>query len=287
MKKIVLLFTLVILSFSVFSQTKPDTLIIETPKKQRIILIADDINSFRNIKSDSLINLALSKVRDSLRTPGISAKDFRAMSKEEKAVYTRERAMYIKRRNDSLFLIDGLTPKERFKKNSELSHSDKSKYSRNVKNDIPFSLKFNLGGGLIRSKFSPVFEGGIVFLPQKQDYYSLQWIPAASFISLTANRYYTFEQTIASTSSTTFNNTFLNLSLGNRFNTKLRSNLLLSEYEAGIGYLVEREGSYFGKNTIKLFASVVTKSKFIRLSPEIYITDNFKEVFPGFSIKIL
>jgi hypothetical protein len=148
-------------------------------------------------------------------------------------------------------------------------------------------LKFNLGGGLIRSKFSPVFEGGIVFIPQEQDYYSLQWEPVATFIALTANRYYTFEQTITgSTSSTTYNNTFLNLSLGNRFNTKLKSNLLLSEFEAGIGYLVEREGEYYGKNTFKLFASVVTKSKFIRLSPEIYITDNFKEVFPGFSIKI-
>ncbi len=280
MKKVVLSLTMMLFSFSAFSQTKPDTLIIETPKKQRIILVADDLNSFKYINSDSLINLALSKVRDSLRISGLSATDFRAMSKEERTVY-------IKRRNDYLFLIDGLTPKERFKKNSELTHSDKSKFSKNVKSDIPFSLKFNLGGGLIRNKFSPVFEGGIVFIPQKQDYYSLQWLPAAAFISLTANRYYTFEQTIASTSSTTFNNTFLNLSLGNRFNTKLRSNLLLSEYEAGIGYLVERGGSYYGKNTFKLFASIVTKSKFIRLSPEIYVTDNFKEVFPGLSIKIL
>ena len=280
MKKVVLSLTMMLFSFSAFSQTKPDTLIIETPKKQKIILIADDLNTFRNTNSDSLINLALRRMRDSLRIPGLSAKDFRAMSKEERAVY-------IKRRNDSLFLIDGLSPKERFKKKSELAHSDKSKFSKNVKSDIPFSLKFNLGGGLIRNKFSPVFEGGVVFIPQKQDYYSLQSLPAATFMALTANRYYTFEHTITSTNSTTFNNTFVNLSLGNRFNTKLRSNLPLSEYEAGIGYLVEREGNYYGKNTFKLFASVVTKSKFIRLSPEIYVTKNFKEVFPGFSIKIL
>lgn len=278
MKKLILSFIIILISCTVFSQTKPDTLIIETPKKQKIILIADDVNSFRNINSDSLINASLRKMRDSLRTARSVSPDIRTMSKDE-------RAAYIERRNDSLFTIDGLTPKQRYKKNSELAHSDKSRYSRNLKSDFPFVMKFDAGGGLIRNKFSPVMEGGVVFIPQRQDYYSFQWIPAAAFISLTANRYYTFEQNPGGTASTTFNNTFLNLSLGNRFNTKLRSNLLFSEYEAGIGYLVEREGSYYGKNTFKLFGSVVTKSKFIRLTPEIYITDNFKEAFPGFSIK--
>ena len=278
MKKITLLLIIILFSCNVFSQNKPDTLIIETLKKQKIILIADDINSFRNINSDSLINASLRKMRDSLEIPGSSSPDLKAMSKEE-------RAAYIKQRNDSLYAIDGLSPKERYKKNSELAHSDKSRYSRNLKNDNPFVLKFNAGGGLIRSKFSPVLEGGVFFIPQRQDYYSVQWNPAATFIGLTANRYYTFEQNPNTTTFATFNNTFLNLSLGNRVNTSLRSNLLLSGYEVGIGYLVEREGSYYGKNTFKVFGSVVTRSKFIRLTPEIYITNNFKEAFPGFSIK--
>jgi len=140
---------------------------------------------------------------------------------------------------------------------------------------IPVSLA---GEGLIRSKFSPVLERGVVFIPQRQDYYSVQWNPSATFIGLTANRYCTFEQNPNTTTFATFNNTFLNLSLGNRVNTSLRSNLLLGEYEVGIGYLVEREGSYYGKNTFKVFGSVVTRSKFIRLTPKIYITDNSKRL---------
>ena len=277
MKKLTLSFIILFLSCSAFSQTKPDTLIIETPKKQKIILISDDVNNFRNINSDSLINAALRKIRDSLRMPGPSAVDFRAMTKEERAVY-------IKRRNDSLYAIDGLTPKERYKKSSAIAHADKSRYSRDLKNPSPLGLKFNVGGGLIRNKFSPVFEGGVVLAPQKQDYYFVGGYPSYSFLALTANRYYTFAQTAGSTFKT-FNDTFITGSIGNRNNVKLASNFLVSEFEMGLGYLIEREGTYFEKNTFKIFGSVVTRSKFIRLTPEIYLTDNFREVFPGFSIK--
>lgn len=268
---------MILSSCATFSQIKPDTLIIETPKKQKIILIAEDVNSFRYLNSDSLINAALRKVRDSLRTPGISAASLRGLS-------TAEKDAYLKRRNDSLFAVDGLTPKERWQRNSALAHADKSRYSRDLKYEGPIWPKFNIGGGLIRNKFSPVIEGGIIFAPQKQDYFNLGGYPSFTFLELTANRYYTFEQTSVS-SYHTFHNTFINASVGNSNNVKLKPNFLVSQFEMGLGYLVEQEGTYFRKNTFKLFGSVVTRSKFIRLSPEIYITDNFKEVFPGFTIK--
>ena len=40
-----------------------------------------------------------------------------------------------------------------------------------------------------------------------------------------------------------------------------------------------------GLEKIDAVYTVVSRSKFIRLTPEIYVTDNFREVFPGFSIK--
>ena len=40
-----------------------------------------------------------------------------------------------------------------------------------------------------------------------------------------------------------------------------------------------------GLEKIDVVYTVVSRSKFIRLTPEIYVTDNFREVLPGFSIK--
>lgn len=40
-----------------------------------------------------------------------------------------------------------------------------------------------------------------------------------------------------------------------------------------------------GLEKIDAVYTVVSRSKFIRLTPEIYVTDNFREVLPGFSIK--
>lgn len=278
MKKLYPIIVFILSWLPAFTQTVPDTLIIETPKKQKIILIADDVNSFRNIKSDSLINAALRKVKDSLTALSRPLRpDLRLLTKEQ-------RSAYLKRRDDSLQAIDGLTAKERYKKNREELHSDKSRYLKNIKGNSPFGIKLNTGAGLVRNKISPVFEAGVSFAPQKQDYYSLGPWPSYTFMNITANRYYTFEQNVDA-SFTTFNNTFINFSIGNRNNTRLKSNFLVSEFEIGAGYQIEREGSYFGKNTFKLFGSIVTRSKFIRLTPELYITDNFKELFPGFTVK--
>ena len=72
-------------------------------------------------------------------------------------------------------------------------------------------------------------------------------------------------------------NTFLNA--GYTFNVASRKNK--PEYlGVEIGYLVSRKGDLFGKNTFKL-AFNWSPAKNIRVSPALYLTDNFNQAFPG------
>ncbi len=61
--------------------------------------------------------------------------------------------------------------------------------------------------------------------------------------------------------------------------------LKLRKASFGVGYLVLNKGDYFKKNTFKLFSDLQLKNGFT-LSPELIITDNGKQVFPGLTLKV-
>ena len=50
-----------------------------------------------------------------------------------------------------------------------------------------------------------------------------------------------------------------------------------------IGYLIVKQGDMFGENTFKLGATW-SPAKYINVSPQLFITDNFKQAFPGVRI---
>ena len=75
-------------------------------------------------------------------------------------------------------------------------------------------------------------------------------------------------------------NTFLNL--GYRWNLDKRSekpNVLGVE----LGYLIVKQGDFFGENTFKIGVNW-SPAKYIYVSPQLYISDNFKTAFPGIRI---
>jgi hypothetical protein len=53
----------------------------------------------------------------------------------------------------------------------------------------------------------------------------------------------------------------------------------------GCGYLFGPKGGYFQNTTFKVFTSIEVFQK-VTLSPEVIITNNFKQVFPGFTVKV-
>ena len=240
-----------------YAQTnQPDTLQLDIKTGEKIILIGKDLNRFRTIKVDSIIKKALFSVKDSITLKNYQ-QSWEGLTKEQR--------------------------KEKYRAQREASFADKTKYTKNLKSNGLIRLRGNIGAGMVRSSISPFVEAGITIAPIRQDYYSLKYAEY-TYIALTINRFYTFKD--SDVQLKTINNTFINASIGNKMNTSISKNGLISEFEMGIGYLTEREGNYFGKNTFKLFGSVVSRSKFIRITPELYISD-FRTVFPGFSLKFL
>jgi hypothetical protein len=75
-------------------------------------------------------------------------------------------------------------------------------------------------------------------------------------------------------------NTFLNLNYSWTINKKAKKPDMLS-FE--MGYLISRQGELFGKNTIKLAFSW-SPAKFVTVSPQLYISDNFGQAYPGIRV---
>jgi len=75
-------------------------------------------------------------------------------------------------------------------------------------------------------------------------------------------------------------NTFLNL--GYRWTLNQRSENPTS-FGIDIGYLTWKQGDLFGDNTVKLTFNW-SPAKHVYVSPQLYLTDNFKQAFPGVRI---
>jgi len=75
-------------------------------------------------------------------------------------------------------------------------------------------------------------------------------------------------------------NTFLNLGYAWDLERKTdKANILGVE----LGYLISRQGDLFGENTFK-FAVNWSPAKLVTVSPQLFVTDNFKQAFPGVRI---
>ncbi len=87
-------------------------------------------------------------------------------------------------------------------------------------------------------------------------------------------------------------NYFFEEGLNNNFNTFINT-FISSEYlifnkkekdwnGLGFGYLIKNHGNYYGENTFKI--TFIKSIKTIEIKGELIFIDNFKSVFPGFSI---
>lgn len=77
-------------------------------------------------------------------------------------------------------------------------------------------------------------------------------------------------------------NTFLNLGYAWEVGGKTDKQSLLG---VDLGYLIVKQGDLFGENTFRLGVNW-SPVNLVVMSPQLYITDNFSQVFPGFRIGI-
>ncbi|MGV3588431.1 MAG: hypothetical protein ACO1OF_15610 [Adhaeribacter sp.] len=136
------------------------------------------------------------------------------------------------------------------------------------KND-QLALTLGAGAGLIRSQLVPKLSPTLALKRKRMEY------------SVTYDMNYFFERQ-ENRQFKLYMNNFLDFGIGTKLFNRPEN---VDVYQKlTIGYLVHSKGDYFGKNTFKLSYSYPITNKAIRLMPELYITDNFKTIFPGISV---
>ena len=160
----------------------------------------------------------------------------------------------------------------------EKSHSSRSLYYECIdgnitelenKNNKPdfLELQFGAGAGLVKSSWVADLSIGISLGLNHKG------MLRAPYVS--SNLVFDFDA-----ESSMNINTFLNV--GYRWNINKKSEKP-TNLGVELGYLIVKQGDLFGENTFKLGVNW-SPAKFITVSPQLYISDNFKSAFPGIRI---
>jgi hypothetical protein len=138
--------------------------------------------------------------------------------------------------------------------------------SKNNEFDM-LELQLGAGGGLVRDKWVADISFGVSLGLNHKG------IPGGPYIS--SNMMFDFD--VESNMSI---NTFLNVGYNWTLNKKSENPDMLG---VDLGYLIVKQGDLFGENTFKLGFNW-SPAKYVNVSPQLYVTDNFKQAFPGIRI---
>lgn len=130
----------------------------------------------------------------------------------------------------------------------------------------------NLGMGLVRNTFAPYAEVGVAIVTHGKQRPGVD-VPSKTF-GLSIASYFMFERNTAGNYDLYANN-FVNAYAS-----------VAQDMTLGLGYLYWQQGGYFTGNTFKLLLNVKLLKKGLTLSPEIIVTDDFNQIFPGLTLKV-
>jgi len=135
------------------------------------------------------------------------------------------------------------------------------------------ALFFNTGAGLVRDKLVPEIGLAVALM---------QNMRGTRYYGLAGTMHYFFDRR-EDGGYQMFINTFVTLELAQSFSREGKV-----WQKIGIGYLVSRQGNYFGENTFKLTLDLAGKPRHgtLHLIPELIFTDNFKTIFPGIRLGV-
>lgn len=134
----------------------------------------------------------------------------------------------------------------------------------------------NVGVGLVRNTFAPVGDIGLEFVHSGKRLYDNKFHTYT--LSLYSSAYFFFQQNAAG-DYLAKDNWFVNATFRND-----NTDYFINSY--GLGYLYARRGDYFKGTTIKAFFNVNLHKHGITLCPELIITNDFKQVIPGITLKV-
>ncbi len=162
---------------------------------------------------------------------------------------------------------------KRFKLYSGLSVLEDPGYHGIIRRSDVITMEGNFGTGLIRNAFAPMAEVGIVLVKQGRRMYNDRYLQTS--IGAFVSSYYIFERNTNNEFSLK-DNVFVNLKIANDKREK----------SVGVGYLLSGKGNYFRGVTTKVFFDIRMLKNGLTLSPEIIFTNDFKQIFPGLTLKV-
>ncbi len=140
------------------------------------------------------------------------------------------------------------------------------------------TVDMNVGIGLLRNALAPTADLGLQIVRTRRRYdpkvsnaYGLYFQPIFLFDKNSTGDYITNT------------NAFVTLRLGEQTNEEGCKRPIATAL--GVGYLILNKGNYFKNNTFKVFMDLQL-NKAVRIAPELIITDNGKQIFPGLTLKV-
>jgi hypothetical protein len=140
------------------------------------------------------------------------------------------------------------------------------------------SINPYIGMGLVRNTIAPMAEIGLQYNKRvggSQNY--------RDFFRVSAAPYFFFDKD-AEGNYKTNDNWFINADIGSTYDGNEKG-WLGKTVSFGAGYLVVQNGGYFKNTTFKIFTDMQVVQRFT-IVPEIIFTNNFKQIFPGFTLKV-
>lgn len=143
-----------------------------------------------------------------------------------------------------------------------------------------FSVNATLGAGLVRNTLAPAIDAGIQ--------YNRYWRPGNysdhNIFRLSAAPYFFFARDEKG-NNVVQDNWFIDGEVG-EMDERDQYGWYGKAATVGVGYLAAQKGGYFQGTTMKLFTSIVFV-KGITIAPELIFTRDFRQVFPGITLKVL
>ncbi len=164
----------------------------------------------------------------------------------------------------------------RFKQYNGLVKQDNAPRWEALRRSEALIFYANVGVGLVRNTFAPVGDIGMEFSISGKRRYDNKF--HSTSILMYHSAYFFFQQNAAG-DYIAKDNWFLNL----EYQQSDRDYFIRSY---GLGYLYARRGDYFKGTTMKAFLNVNLHKNGITLCPELIITNDFKQVIPGITLKV-
>lgn len=145
------------------------------------------------------------------------------------------------------------------------------------KND-KLTIGASMGLGLIRNEITPTADIGFTF----EKFYRNNKYSNYDFFRVSVSPYFLFEKNTEG-SYITNDNWFINAEIGTVYQ-KRTYGWVGNMVSFGVGYLYRQRGDYFQNATVKIFTCLAI-TKGITILPELISTNNFKQIFPGLTLR--